>query len=105
MSNIQKVELVRPYTQRQFWNEFFGSFVGMGIRVLFVWWAVAAWFPELGLTYWQLILPVYAFRMLTVTAPFRGRTIPWRNVFRSKTEKIEGTVEEVFEYEPYETAK
>jgi hypothetical protein len=65
----------------------------MGIRVLFVWWAVAAWFPELGLTYWQLILPVYAFRMLTVTAPFRGRTIPWQKVFRERYANISGTKE------------
>lgn len=36
----------------------------MGIRVLLLWWFFAAWFPEWGLTYWQLILPVFAWRAL-----------------------------------------
>lgn len=40
-------------------------FFVLALRTLVVWWAVAVWFPQLGLTYWQLILPVYAFKMLT----------------------------------------
>lgn len=26
---------------------------------------MAVWFPQLGLTYWQLVLPIYAFKALT----------------------------------------
>lgn len=33
-------------------------------RTLIIWWFVAAWFPELGLTYWQLVLAVYAARCI-----------------------------------------
>lgn len=62
MFDIQKVEIVRanpPFA--------FGLFIalfGLAFRTLIVWWAVAVWFPEYGLTYWQLVLPVYAFRVL-----------------------------------------
>jgi hypothetical protein len=45
-----------------------GLFLGwyvLAYRTLIVWWTVAVWFPELGLTYWQLVLPIYAFTVLT----------------------------------------
>lgn len=44
------------------------------IRTFFVWWAVAVWFPQFGLTYWQLLLPVYAVRMLVGDGPRRRRS-------------------------------
>ena len=47
----------------------------LAIRTLVVWWAVAVWFPEFGLTYWQLVLPVYAFVMLTSHAEIKP-TLP-----------------------------
>jgi len=43
---------------------FLGLYV-LAFRTLIVWWAVAVWFPSFGLTYWQLVLPVYAFTVLT----------------------------------------
>lgn len=47
-----------------FFVSLFATVFGLAVRTLVVWWAVAAWFPEYGLTYWQLVLPVYAARML-----------------------------------------
>lgn len=63
--SIQQVEVVSPYKHdSELWGKIAGSFVALAIRALVVWWAVAVWFPELGITYWQAILPVYAVRML-----------------------------------------
>lgn len=63
--SIQQVEVVHPYKHdSELWGRLVGGFAGLGFRALIVWWAVAAWFPELGITYWQIILPVYAVRML-----------------------------------------
>lgn len=46
----------------------------LAILVLLVWWFFAAWFPELGITYWQLVLPVYVYRALNSRMPL-GRLI------------------------------
>lgn len=67
-----KVEQVVPM---QGWvSEALTVVFGLAARVLIVWWAVAVWFPQLGLTYWQLVLPVYAVRMLITSNPHRLRT-------------------------------
>ena len=71
-----KVEIVRPKkdapTQL---GEILGSLLILATRVLIVWWFVAAWFPEYGLTYWQLILPVYAVRALITKEVVVGRLL------------------------------
>jgi len=68
--SIQQVEIVKP---AQSWPEVLGDLIGglfgLAMRVLFVWWAIAVWFPELGLTYWQIVLPVYALRELVLPGP------------------------------------
>lgn len=62
---VTQVEVVNPkLTTKESVERIIGSLLGLAYRVLFVWWAVAVWFPELGITYWQLVLPVYAVRML-----------------------------------------
>lgn len=57
-----KVEVIRA--EMGFLMSLFATGFGIAVRTLIVWWAVAAWFPEYGLTYWQLVLPVCAARML-----------------------------------------
>ncbi|QCB97141.1 hypothetical protein E5206_09520 [Arthrobacter sp. PAMC25564] len=70
-----KAEIVRPkLSTMDTFGQLFGSLVGLGIRVLIVWWFFAAWFPELGLTYWQLVLPIYAVRVLILKGPL-GRAL------------------------------
>jgi len=68
--SIQQVEIVKP---AQSWPEVLGeliaSLIWLAIRVLIAWWAVAVWFPQFGLTYWQLVLPVYAVRALILPRP------------------------------------
>lgn len=60
MSIIQKVELVTPAPEpKKAWSFLLQMIFGLLIRVLIVFWFVASWFPELGLTFWGLILPVY----------------------------------------------
>jgi hypothetical protein len=67
-----QVEIVNPkLTGEERFTHFIAGLFIFALRVLVVWWAVAAWFPELGLTYWQLILPVYAVRWLIGEAPMR----------------------------------
>ena len=60
-----QVEVVNPNLTG---SEWFGRVISgmflLAYRILFIWWAVAVWFPEIGLTYWQLVLPVYAARCL-----------------------------------------
>ena len=71
-----KAEIVRPKrpAAEQF-GAFAASMFTLAFRVLIVWWALAAWFPELGITYWQAILPVYAVRMLVGDSRILGRQI------------------------------
>lgn len=60
-----QVEIIKPeLTTAENFGILAGTLLWLAFRVLIVWWAAAVWFPELGLTYWQLILPVYAFRVL-----------------------------------------
>ena len=71
-----KAEIVRP---KRDGFEQFGTFVGglflLAFRTLIVWWALAVWFPEWGITYWQAILPVYAIRMLVTSQTLIGRQL------------------------------
>ncbi|WP_394253646.1 hypothetical protein [Arthrobacter pityocampae] len=71
-----KVEIVRPKkdTPTQL-GEIVANLLVLAFRVLIVWWFVAAWFPEYGLTYWQLILPVYAVRALITKEVVVGRLL------------------------------
>lgn len=59
-----KVEVVKPVANYSPASDALSLLYVLGFRVLFVWWAFASFFPELGLTYWQLILPVVAVRGL-----------------------------------------
>lgn len=70
-----KAEIVRPkWTPNEAFTQVFGSLFNLAVRVLILWWFFATWFPQLGLTYWQLILPVYAFRVL-ISRPLIGRQL------------------------------
>lgn len=70
-----KAEIVRPKWKAEDWaGNLFGGVLALALRTLIVWWFFAAWYPELGLTYWQLVLPVYAVRMLLVNSPI-GRQL------------------------------
>jgi hypothetical protein len=67
-----QVEIVNPkLSGKEAVERLIGSLLGLAYRVLFVWWAVAVWFPDLGVTYWQIILPVYAVRMLIGNASIK----------------------------------
>lgn len=69
---VTQVEVVNPkLTGKEAAERLISSLLGLAYRVLFVWWAVAVWFPELGITYWQIILPVYAVRMLIGNAEIK----------------------------------
>lgn len=52
------------------------AIVGPGLTALLAWWFFAAWFPHLGLTWWQLVLPVFVVRGLFG----RSRIRFWRDV-------------------------
>lgn len=93
MSNIQKVEVVKPYRRLELRTEMIFAFIAMLLRTLFVWWAVAAWFPELGITYWQAILPVMALRMMFNNPSYKGRPVFWKKVLRERYANISGTKE------------
>lgn len=71
-----KAEIVKPKKDAAgiFADIIAGVFL-LALRTLVVWWAIAAWFPEYGITYWQAILPVYAIRMLTGNTFTLGRTV------------------------------
>ena len=71
-----KVEIVKPVKDYHPASDVLSSLFVIGLRVLFVWWAFASFFPELGLTYWQLILPVVAVRGLFGTPPAIMSTLP-----------------------------
>ena len=69
---VTQVEVVNPkLTGAESVGRILSSLFVLAYRVLFVWWAVAVWFPEFGITYWQLVLPVYAFRALVGSASIK----------------------------------
>jgi len=70
-----RAEIVRPKKSiPENVGEILGSLLSMAFRVLIVWWFFAAWFPHMGLSYWQLVLPVYAVRALVSGRPI-GRQL------------------------------
>lgn len=76
METYSKVEIVRrkPSIEDNL-TTIFQVLLTMALKVLIVWWAVAAWFPELGITYWQTVLPVFAARELFANSFTVGRRL------------------------------
>jgi len=63
--NYIKAEIVTPPNDAAGWvGKVFTAFFLLAFRTLILWWFFAAWFPQFGLTYWQLVLPVYAARCI-----------------------------------------
>lgn len=62
MIEPQKVEVVRA--EMGFVGSLFCILFVLAFKTFFVWWAAASWFPQFGLTYWQLVLPVCVLPML-----------------------------------------
>lgn len=62
-----KAEIVRTWPKGGWkWFEMLlAEVIELALKTLFVWWFFAAWFPTLGLTFWQLALPVYVVRSIT----------------------------------------
>lgn len=70
-----KAEIIRPKWSTEDWfAKIIGAFLGLALITLVVFWFFASWLPELGLTYWQLVLPIFAFRML-ISRPLVGRQL------------------------------
>ncbi|SDK80376.1 hypothetical protein [Arthrobacter sp. ok362] len=70
-----RAEIVRTKWSPEDWfARTIGAFLSLALITLVLFWFVAAWFPELGLTYWQLVLPVFAFRFL-ISRPLVGRQL------------------------------
>lgn len=70
-----KAEIVRPkWTAEEWVTKIISAVLNLAIITLVVFWFVATWFPEYGLTYWQLVLPVFALRILTAP-PLIGRQL------------------------------
>ena len=70
-----KAEIVRPKWTTEVWVEkVIGAFMSLALTTLVVFWFVATWFPQWGLTYWQLVLPVFAFKLIT-SHPLVGRQL------------------------------
>lgn len=60
-----KVEIVQPrWTADKWVSTILSGALSIAFVTLIAWWFFAAWFPQLGLTFWQLVLPVYATRLL-----------------------------------------
>ena len=70
-----KAEIVRPkWTPEDWLAKIIGAVLGIAVATLVLFWFVATWFPHLGLTYWQLVLPVFTFRYL-ISQPLVGRQL------------------------------
>lgn len=70
-----KAEIVRPKWSPEEWAaKIIGAFLSLALITLVMFWFFASWFPELGLTYWDLVLPVFAFRGL-ISHPLLGRQL------------------------------
>lgn len=60
-----KVEIIeRKWNTEDWGTNLFAYLLSLAVLTLITWWFFATWFPELGYTYWQLVLPVFAFRAL-----------------------------------------
>lgn len=100
MSAIQKVEIVSPVhkglPKTEWWAKLLVALlIALPIKTLFFFWFFASWFPQLGLTFWQLLLPVYlasiAFRPVL---GIKGRWIPTTRLFKNRYDHGNGMVEE-----------
>lgn len=70
-----KAEIVRPkWTGWEWFEHTFSAVLNLALITLLLFWFVTSWFPHLGLTYWQLVLPVFVLRSLFARAPF-GRQL------------------------------
>jgi hypothetical protein len=70
MSAPLPVEIVRVKTTgAELGASIFQGLFMTALLTLIVWWTCTAYCPWLGLTYWGLILPVFAFRFLIGRAP------------------------------------
>lgn len=70
-----KAEIVRPkWTPEEWFAKILTALLNLALITLIVFWFFASWYPELGLTYWQLVLPVYAIRNL-IAPPLIGRQL------------------------------
>lgn len=90
LSAIQKVEIVLPvhsgFPKTETWAKLLTLFlVVLPLKTLLVFWFVATWFPQLGLTYWSLILPVWLAGILFQPLGFRGRFIPKNRLWKTRT--------------------
>jgi len=70
-----KAEIVRPKRPMpEHVAEVIGGLITLALKVLAVWWFFAAWYAEFGLTYWQLVLPVWVVLFVTSRKPL-GRNL------------------------------
>jgi hypothetical protein len=91
--SIQKVEIVKPAGDpKQAGASIVRWLFSWNLRTLVVFWFVATWFPEWGLTYWALLLPVYIASWLFHTSD--ARFIPEKYLFRQRYDHGHGMVEE-----------
>lgn len=109
MSAIQKVEIVSPVhkglPKTEWWAKLIvGLLIALPIKTLLVFWFVATWFPQLGITYWQLLLPVYLAGIIFRPFSFKGRFIPENRLFKLQYDHGNGMVEE-FMHESREVIK
>ena len=71
-----KAEIVKPAMDAEKWLELiFAALFMVALTTLFGWWFFASWFPEFGLTYWQLVLPVVTIRLLFGSTGVRARVL------------------------------
>jgi hypothetical protein len=86
LSTIQKVEVVVPaikLPKRERLAIYLAKTTFVLFRTLLVFWLAASFAPELGLTYWGLILPVYVASWLFTPIAIRGRFIPQERLQRT----------------------
>lgn len=71
-----KVEIIQPKWDAEKWaSKTFQALFGIAVKTLILWWFFAAWFPGLGYTYWQLVLPVFAISILLGRGSWTPRQI------------------------------
>lgn len=84
--SIQKVEIVVPAIKsppKEYWLLQVVKLGFLAFRTLIVFWFMATWFPELGLTFWQLVLPVWIATWLFRPNALNGRFIPSERLVRT----------------------
>ena len=71
-----KAEIITPkWTADKWVSKIYQALLSTAVSVLILWWFFAAWFPQLGLTYWQLVLPFYAARVVFSGSKFVPRQL------------------------------